>query len=422
MSTVTARSVSSRGWLTKVPAITATFWVIKVLSTTIGETLADYLNVNVGLGPAVTDGIMFAFLVGALILQFRTRAYTPWVYWLCVVLVSIVGTQITDFFTDTLGVPLAVSTAVFAVILAAVFLIWYRQERTLAIASINTPRREGFYWGAILTTFALGTAAGDFATEALNLGFRNGALVFGGLILATWIAFRLGAGQVLTFWIAYVLTRPLGASLGDLLTQDRDLGGLALGASATSILFLAAIIVLVVREQVLVSRHGVAEKGAGPNGGRGRDYAWAGAAALAVVVAGFGLSLAQGSPPATDPQAGVAQDPAAVSGSGGASVAQAVHPTTKLGNLSRFAVIVSDVRAKVTQHDLAGARTRVKDLEVAWDDAEAGLKPRDSTRWHQLDGQIDDVLTALRAANPDETACASAVTTLMNTLNTFDGV
>nr|BFE60071.1 hypothetical protein GCM10020063_045970 [Dactylosporangium thailandense] len=407
----------SRGWLTKVPAITATFWVIKVLSTTIGETLADYLNVNVGLGPAVTDGIMFAFLVGALIMQLRTRAYTPWIYWLCVVLVSIVGTQITDFFTDTLGVPLAVSTAVFAVVLAAVFTIWYRQERTLAIASINTPRREAFYWAAILTTFALGTAAGDFATEALDLGFRNGALVFGGLILATWIALRLGAGQVLTFWIAYVLTRPLGASLGDLLTQDKDLGGLALGASATSVLFLAAIVVLVVREQVLVSRHGVAEKGAGPNGGRGRDYAWAGAAALAVVIAGFGLSLAQGSPQTTDAQADVAQDTVT-----GSAAAQPVHPTTKLGDLGRFAVIVSDVQAKVTQHDLAGAKTRVKDLEVAWDDAEAGLKPRDSAKWHQLDGQIDDVLTALRAASPAQADCAAAVGTLMSTLNKFDGV
>ncbi|WP_433618162.1 COG4705 family protein [Dactylosporangium sp. CA-139114] len=412
----------SRGWLTKVPAITATFWVIKVLSTTIGETLADYLNVNVGLGPAVTDGIMFVLLVAALIMQFRTRAYTPWIYWLCVVLVSIVGTQITDFFTDTLGVPLAVSTAVFAVILAAVFTMWYRQERTLAITSVNTPRREAFYWAAILTTFALGTAAGDFATEALNLGFRNGALVFGGLILATWIAFRHGAGQVLTFWIAYVLTRPLGASLGDLLTQDKDLGGLALGASATSVLFLAAIVVLVVREQVLVTRHGVVEKGAGPNGGRGRDYAWAGAAALAVVVAGFGLSVAQGSPQAPDTQADVAQDTVTAGASGGSAAAQAVHPTTKLGNLSRFAVIVSDVQAKVTQHDLAGAKTRVKDLEVAWDDAEAGLKPRDATRWHQLDDQIDAVLTALRAASPTQADCASAVGTLMSTLNKFDGV
>ncbi|MFI5911725.1 hypothetical protein [Dactylosporangium sp. NPDC051541] len=421
MSIAADRLVNSRGWLTKVPAITATFWVIKVLSTTVGETVADYLNVSVGLGPAVTDGIMLALLAAALVGQFRTRAHTPWIYWLCVVLVSIVGTQITDLLTDTLGVPLAVSTAVFAVILAVVFTVWYRQERTLAIASINTPRREAFYWGAILTTFALGTAAGDFATEALNLGFRNGALVFGGLIVATWIALRLGAGQVLTFWIAYVLTRPLGASLGDLLTQDKDLGGLALGASVTSLLFLVAILLLVVREQLLMSRHGVVEKGAGPNGGRGRDYAWAGAATLAVVIAGLGLSLAQGSSSSTDPQAGAAQATIPLTASDGTSTNQVVHPTTKLGNLGKFAVIVSDVQAKVGQNDLAGARTRVKDLEVAWDDAEAGLKPRDASRWHQLDDQIDAVLTALRAPKPTQVDCAAAVGTLMHTLNTFDG-
>jgi uncharacterized membrane-anchored protein len=417
-----SRLVNTRGWLTKVPAITATFWVIKVLSTTIGETFADYLTVNVGLGPVVTDAIMFALLVTALVVQLRTRSYTPWIYWLCVVLVSIFGTQLTDFFTDTLGVPLVVSTAVFSVLLAVVFAIWYRQEGTLAIASINTPRREGFYWAAILTTFALGTAAGDFATEALNLGFRNGALIFGGLILATWIASRFGAGQVLTFWIAYVLTRPLGASLGDLLTQDKDLGGLALGASATSLLFLAAIVVLVVREQLLVNRHGVAEKGAGPRGSRGQDFAWAGAAALAVAVAGFGLSIAQGSQPATDTHTDVAQDMVTTGASGASTAARQPHPTTKLGNLSKFAVIVANVQAKVTKNDLAGAKTRVKDLEVAWDDAEAGLKPRDATKWHQLDDQIDAVLTALRASNPTQADCASAVTSLMNTLNTFDGV
>ncbi|MFD0577121.1 COG4705 family protein [Dactylosporangium darangshiense] len=130
--------MTSRDWLTKVPAITAVFWVIKVLSTTIGETFADYLAVNVGLGPAVTDVIMLALLVGALVVQFRTRQYTPWIYWLCVVLVSIVGTQLTDFFTDTLGVSLYVSTAVFTVVLAVVFIVWYRQERTLAITSIDT--------------------------------------------------------------------------------------------------------------------------------------------------------------------------------------------------------------------------------------------------------------------------------------------
>ncbi|UAC02416.1 hypothetical protein Dvina_51245 [Dactylosporangium vinaceum] len=415
------RPASTRGWQTKVPAITATFWVIKVLSTTIGETFADYLAVNVGLGPAVTDAIMFVLLVAALVVQLRTRSYTPWIYWLCVVLVSIVGTQITDFCTDTLGVPLAASTAAFAVLLAVVFTIWYRQERTLAITSINTPRREGFYWAAILTTFALGTAAGDFATEALNLGFRNGALIFGGLILATWIASRLGVGQVLTFWIAYVLTRPLGASLGDLLTQDKDLGGLALGASITSALFLAAIVVLVAREQVLVGRHGVVEKGAGPRGGRGKDLAWASAITMAVAVAGFAFSLAQGSPPVTDPQADAVQTAVTAGGTGASVAAQPVHPKTKLGNLSRFAVIVADVQDKITQNDLTGAKTRVKDLEVAWDDAEAGLKPRDAGKWHQLDDQIDAVLTALRASNPRQADCTAAVNRLMQTLNSFDG-
>src|SRR3954453_3105345 len=224
MSVTYATAERSRVWLTKVPAITATFWVIKVLSTTIGETFSDYLTVNVGLGPMVTDAVMAAVLAAALVIQFRTRKYTPWIYWLCVVLVSIVGTQITDFFTDTLGVSLYVSTAVFAVVLAVVFAVWYRQEGTLAIASIDTPRREAYYWGAILTTFALGTAAGDLATEALSLGFRNGALIFGGLILVTWLAFRAGISLVLTFWVAYILTRPLGASLGDLLTQDKDFG------------------------------------------------------------------------------------------------------------------------------------------------------------------------------------------------------
>lgn len=231
--------------LNKVPAIALAFWVIKILSTTVGETGADYLAVNAGLGAALTTGITAALLVAALLLQLSRNRYVPWVYWLTVVLLSVVGTQITDILTDGLHVSLYASTASFSVLLAAVFFVWYRSEGTLNINAIDSRRRELFYWAAILVTFALGTAAGDLATEALGLGFRIGTLVFGGLIAIIWIARRLGANGVLAFWLAYILTRPLGASLGDLLAQSREYGGMGVGAAMTSAIFLAVIAVLV---------------------------------------------------------------------------------------------------------------------------------------------------------------------------------
>jgi uncharacterized membrane-anchored protein len=219
--------------------------LIKILSTTVGETGADYLAVHVGLGTAVTGALMLALLVLALLRQLNATRYVPSTYWLTVVLVSIVGTQITDALTDTLGVSLYVSTAVFAIALATTFLLWYRCERTLSIHTIVTHRRELFYWAAILLTFALGTAAGDLATEALGLGFRLGVVVFGALIGITALAYYLGGNAVLTFWVAYILTRPLGASLGDLLSQASEYGGVGLGTVRTSIAFLAVIIALV---------------------------------------------------------------------------------------------------------------------------------------------------------------------------------
>lgn len=243
---ITHPSRDNTGFMNKVPEATLIFWVIKLLSTTVGETGADYLAVGVGLGALTTSLICAALLIGALVLQFRARTYVPWIYWLTVVLVSIVGTQITDALTDGLSVSLYVSTAVFAVCLAMVFFTWYRSERTLSIQSINTRRREIFYWAAILVTFALGTAAGDLATEALGLGFTLGLVVFGVLIAAAGMAYAIGANPVLTFWIAYILTRPLGASLGDLLSQARSYGGLGLGAIGTSVVFLSVIVALVV--------------------------------------------------------------------------------------------------------------------------------------------------------------------------------
>jgi uncharacterized membrane-anchored protein len=231
--------------LNKVPEVTAIFWIIKVLSTTVGETGADYLAVHVGLGAGPTTAIMVSFLVAALILQLRARGYIPCIYWLTVVLVSIVGTQITDWLTDRLEISLYVSTGAFAAILATIFAVWYVVERTLSIHTIVTARREIFYWAAILFTFALGTAAGDLATEALGLGFQLGIVAFGALIAFIALAYHLDANPVLTFWLAYILTRPLGASLGDLLSQSREYGGAGFGTIYTSLAFLAFIIVLV---------------------------------------------------------------------------------------------------------------------------------------------------------------------------------
>jgi uncharacterized membrane-anchored protein len=231
--------------LNKVPEVTAVFWIIKILSTTVGETGADYLAVHVGLGASTTAAIMVGFLIVALGLQLRARSYVPWIYWLTVVLVSIVGTQITDLLTDKLEISLYLSTAVFAGALAATFAIWYGVERTLSIQTIVTRRRELFYWLAILFTFALGTAAGDLATEALGLGFQLGVEVFAGLIAAIALAAYLGVNPVLAFWLAYILTRPLGASLGDLLSQSRTYGGAGFGTIYTSLAFLTVIVALV---------------------------------------------------------------------------------------------------------------------------------------------------------------------------------
>src|ERR1700712_3710760 len=235
----------SRDLLNKVPEVTLAFWVIKIMSTTVGETGADYLAVHVGLGAAITGAIMGGLLITSLLIQLRFRQYVPWIYWLTVVLVSVVGTQVTDALTDGLGVSLYVSTTEFAGLLAATFAVWYAYEQTLSIHTIFTSRRELFYWTAILFTFALGTASGDLATEALGLGFTLGVVIFGLLILAVASAYYFGANAILTFWIGYILTRPLGASLGDLLSQSQNYGGLGLGTYMTSVGFLVVIIALV---------------------------------------------------------------------------------------------------------------------------------------------------------------------------------
>ena len=241
--TVSPRHVPSPA--NHVPSVTASFWAVKILATTVGETGADYLATHVGLGTAMTGALMLLLLMGSLFWQFHQARYVPWIYWVTVVLVSVVGTQLTDALTDGLGVSLYISTTVFAVALAGLFLCWHKVEGTLDIRSIVTRRRESFYWFAILLTFALGTAAGDLATEALGLGFRLGVIVFVAAIAATAVAWRLGASAVGTFWTAYILTRPLGASVGDLISQSTEYGGLGGGTVTTSLIFLALIATLV---------------------------------------------------------------------------------------------------------------------------------------------------------------------------------
>jgi uncharacterized membrane-anchored protein len=239
------RPADPRPALNKVPEVTIFFWVIKVLCTTVGESLADYVDTTLGLGLAKTTLLFSAALAAALAAQFRQRRYVPGVYWLAVVLISVVGTLLTDELTDGQQVPLWISTTAFAVLLSAVFAVWHARERTLSIHSITTLSREGFYWLAVLVTFALGTAVGDWTLDLTGWGPGTSVLLPAGLIAAVLAAWKLGAGPVLSFWLAYILTRPLGANLGDYLASPRDEGGLGMGTLATSTLFLTAILLVV---------------------------------------------------------------------------------------------------------------------------------------------------------------------------------
>lgn len=243
----------------RVPQVTWDFWAIKLLAVTVGETAADMIAQNLGLGLPVTSLLMTGILVLALLWQFRQRRYVPLVYWCTVVMVSVVGTLITDNLVDNLGVALSTTTALFSGALGLTFAAWFASERTLSIHSIFTPRREAFYWLAILFTFALGTSAGDQAAEGIGLGFLPSALACAALIAVVAAAFFAGRmNGILAFWLAYIVTRPMGASLGDYLSQPIPDGGLGLGTVATSAVFLAAIAATIVYMTVTRSGQGTA--------------------------------------------------------------------------------------------------------------------------------------------------------------------
>src|SRR5439155_15873174 len=246
METTATQAVTRSRMLNKVPEVTVYFWIIKVLCTTVGESFADYINSTLGFGLTNTTLLFSAALIATLVVQFRLRAYVPSVYWLAVVLISVVGTLVTDNLTDGHNVPLWISATVFSALLALVFGVWWVRERTLSIHSIITTPRESFYWLTVLVTFALGTAVGDWTLELTGWGPGPSVLLPAALIAAIFVAWRLGAGPVLCFWLAFILTRPLGANLGDFLGSPHSDGGQGLGTLWTSILFLAAILVTVV--------------------------------------------------------------------------------------------------------------------------------------------------------------------------------
>jgi uncharacterized membrane-anchored protein len=233
-------------WLTKVPVIIAFFWLTKVATTAMGETTSDALN-GLPTGPALAIPLMLVGLVWALRRQFRTDRYEAWTYWSVVVMVAIFGTSAADALHVGLGIPYLVSTIFYAIVLAVVFAVWYRVEGTLSIHSIRTKRREAFYWATVLATFALGTACGDMTATTLQIGYLGSGLMFLGLIAIPFLAHRyLGMNEVLAFWAAYVLTRPLGASFADWMAVEPHRGGLGLGAGGASII-LAAVVLLCIR-------------------------------------------------------------------------------------------------------------------------------------------------------------------------------
>jgi uncharacterized membrane-anchored protein len=303
MSTQEFGRTRAHTMLSKVPEVTIWFWVIKIMATTVGETAADFLNTNLHLGLTGTTLVMAALLAAVLVVQFRAERYVPQIYWLAVVLISVVGTLITDNLTDHFGVSLWVSSFLFAVALIVTFAVWYSKERTLSIHSIYTTKREAFYWLAILFTFALGTAAGDLVAEQLNLGYWKSALMFGaiiGLVVVAWKFARLNA--VLAFWLAYVLTRPLGANLGDWLGFPKEQQGLGLGVAITSVIFLGAILATVV--YLTVTRADVIEKPDAPRAANpGREKVMLGYfAAIAIATAAL-LTWANAQPHAAPPGA-----------------------------------------------------------------------------------------------------------------------
>lgn len=388
--------------LNKVPEVTVFFWVIKVLCTTVGETASDFLNVNLNFGLTGTSLVMGVLLVVTLAVQFRTKRYVPVIYWLNVVLISIFGTLVTDNLTDVLGFPLEYSTILFSALLLVTFAVWYAQEKTLSIHSIFTARREAFYWLAVLFTFALGTAAGDLMAEALGLGYATTGIIIAIIVLLFAAAWRLRLNAILAFWVIYIMTRPLGASLGDFLTQSQEHGGLGLGATTTTVVFTAGIIGTVLY-LALTRRDVTTEADLREDAIVAQRHAHV-FAQVAVVAILFAVASIGGYFWRQDQLLAAQQT---------ASTAGANDPSAPLGDLTSFHGVTQAMLDAVNGGDWATANSRANDIEYAWDNAEAQLKPMNGGAWTHLDGAIDKVLREARAVSPNQQSAQAALQALL---------
>jgi uncharacterized membrane-anchored protein len=247
-----ARRYAPQPLAAKVPEITFLFWVVKLLTTAGGEATSDYLALH---GDAVAGAVEILIMAVAIWWQYSTRRYVAAAYWFMALAIATFGTGVSDALHLIVGIPYAGTTALWAVVLAVVFWLWYRSEGTLSIHSIYTTRRETFYWAVVFATFALGTALGDFTATALHLGYLSSGVLFFVVILIPAVAWRFGMNSVAAFWFAYVVTRPLGASFADYFSKPHKLSGMALGDGPTAAVCLVVIVILVA--YLAITRHDI---------------------------------------------------------------------------------------------------------------------------------------------------------------------
>ncbi|SEG57683.1 Uncharacterized membrane-anchored protein [Actinacidiphila yanglinensis] len=382
--------------LNKVPEVTLWFWIIKILCTTVGESFADYINTTLGFGLTNTMLLFTAVFAVVLTIQFRTRRYSPFPYWLTVVVVSVTGTLYTDMLTDQRHVPLWLSTTVFSGLLVLVFGVWWLRERTLSIHSITTFPREAFYWLTVLVTFALGTATGDWTLELTNWTPATSVLLPVGLIAAVTGLWKFGANPVLSFWLAYILTRPLGANIGDWLaspktaTSPGEPVGLGLGTFATSLIFLSAILATVI--YLAISRSDVAETYELTHGlpvttnPRKERIGLGGFGTLAVATIAL-LVWAHHQPHVTC-------DPTGRSETLPACPKAAMTAGQTAAAVTKYEKLVQTAIAQDKAGSAAASHATVQKMRDDWDADATSLQAVNTTTWTLLDNQMDEVLKA----------------------------